>query len=117
MTEEVFNYLLAGMVVLGLLVFVCLYFITAGYGQFRTKEWGWSINNKLAWVLMEAPAFLTMLGIWIASGCTTVAPQIVLLGLFLLHYFQRSFIFPFLMSRHSKMPVTIMLSGVTFNII
>ena len=33
----------------------------------------------LGWVLMEAPAFLTMLGIWYASGCQTAAPQIVLL--------------------------------------
>ena len=117
MTEEVFNYLLAGMVAMGLVVFISLYFVTAGYGQFHTKQWGWSINNKVGWVLMEAPAFLTMLGIWIASGCPTAAPQIVLLGLFLLHYFQRSFIFPLLMSGHSKMPVTIMLSGATFNII
>ena len=117
MTEEIFNYLLAGMVMLGLVVFISLYFITAGYGQFRTKQWGWSINNKVGWVLMEAPAFLTMLCIWYTSGCQTAAPQIVLLGLFLLHYFQRSFIFPFLMSGKSKMPVTIMLSGVTFNII
>lgn len=116
-TEEVFNYLLAGMTVLGLIVFISLYFITAGYGQFRTKEWGLSINNKVGWVLMETPAFLTMVIIWLTSGGSTVAPQIVLLGLFLLHYFQRSFIFPFLMSGESKMPVTIMLSGVTFNVI
>ncbi|MBO7068211.1 MAG: DUF1295 domain-containing protein [Bacteroidaceae bacterium] len=117
MTEEVFNYLLAGMVATGLVVFICLYFITAGYGQFRTKQWGWSINNKLAWIMMEAPAFLTMLVIWHTSKCPTMAPQIVLLSLFLLHYFQRSFIFPLLMSGHSKMPVSIMLSGVTFNVI
>lgn len=117
MTEEVFNGLLTGMVAMGLMVFVSLYFVTAGYGQFRTRQWGWSISNKMGWVLMEAPAFLTMLGIWYACGCQTTAPQIVLLGLFLLHYFQRSFIFPFLMSGQSKMPVTIMLSGVTFNVI
>ena len=79
-TEEVFNYLLAGMTVLGLIVFISLYFITAGYGQFRTKEWGLSINNKVGWVLMEAPAFLTMVIIWLTSGGSTVAPQIVLLG-------------------------------------
>lgn len=115
--EVFFNGLIYCMVGLAVVVFVCLYFVTAGYGQFRTKEWGWSIDNKVAWVLMEAPAFLTMLAIWWWSGCPTMAPQIVLLGLFLLHYFQRSFIFPLLMSGRSKMPVTIMLSGVTFNVI
>ena len=116
-TESFFNGLIYTMIGLAVVVFISLYFITAGYGQFRTKQWGWSINNKLAWVLMEAPAFLTMAGIWCWGGCPTAAPQIVLLGLFLLHYFQRSFVFPLLMSGHSKMPVTIMLSGVTFNII
>ena len=116
-TYSFFNGLIYTMIGLAVVVFISLYFITAGYGQFRTKEWGLSLNNKLAWVLMEAPAFLTMVDIWYTSGCPTAAPQIVLLGLFLLHYFQRSFIFPLLMSGHSKMPVTIMLSGVTFNII
>lgn len=101
----------------GLIVFVSLYYITAGYGLFHTKEWGFSINNKVGWVLMEAPAFLTMLGIWYASGCPLEAPEAVLLGLFMLHYFQRSFIFPFLMAGRSSMPITIMLSGVTFNVI
>ena len=114
---QCFNGLIYAMIGLGVVVFISLYFITAGYGLFRTKEWGLSINNKVAWILMEAPAFLTMLGIWYWGGCPTVAPQIVLLGLFLLHYFQRSFIFPLLMSGRSKMPITIMLSGVTFNII
>jgi len=116
-TESFFYGLMYAMIGLAVVVFISLYFVTAGYGQFRTRQWGWSIDNKLAWVLMEAPAFLTMAGIWYTSGCPTAAPQIVLLGLFLLHYFQRSFVFPLLMSGRSKMPVTIMLSGVTFNII
>ena len=115
--ETFYNYLTLGMATLAAVVFVILYFVTAGYGQFRTQQWGWSIDNKLAWVLMEAPAFLTMLGIWYWSGCPTAAPQVVLMGLFLLHYFQRSFVFPLLMTGKSRMPVTIMLSGVTFNVI
>ena len=115
--ETFYNYLTLGMATLAAVVFVILYFVTAGYGQFRTQQWGWSIDNKLAWVLMEAPVFLTMLGIWYWSGCPTAAPQVVLMGLFLLHYFQRSFVFPLLMTGKSRMPVTIMLSGVTFNVI
>ena len=114
---DCFNGLLYTMTGLGVVVFVCLYFVTAGYGQFRTKQWGWSIDNRVAWVLMEAPAFLTMLAVWYGGGCPVAAPQVVLLGLFLLHYFQRSFVFPLLMTGRSRMPVTIMLSGVAFNII
>ncbi len=39
----------------------------------------------------------------------------IMAGLFLLHYFQRSFIFPLLMRGKSKMPVVIMLLGLIFN--
>lgn len=117
MDSETWQILLWGMSALALVVFVCLYFVTAGYGQFRTNQWGWSINNKTAWVLMEAPAFLAMLAVWVAAGCPFSAPQAVLFFLFMFHYFQRSFVFPFLMNGKSKMPVSIMLMGVVFNVI
>ena len=48
-----FDGLIYAMLAMAVVVFVSLYFVTAGYGQFRTKQWGWSINNKVAWVLME----------------------------------------------------------------
>jgi 3-oxo-5-alpha-steroid 4-dehydrogenase 1 len=115
--ESFFNGLIYCMAVLAVVVFVSLYFVTAGYGQFRTKQWGWSINNKLAWVLMEVPVFLVMLAIWIASPLKWHLPQLVLFGLFELHYFQRSLVFPFLLKGKSKMPVVIMLMGILFNVI
>ena len=114
---ECFNGLIYGMLGLAVVVFVSLYFVTAGYGQFRTKQWGWSINNKLAWVLMEIPVFLVMLGIWWASPLKWHLPQLVLFCLFELHYFQRSLVFPFLLKGQSQMPVAIMLMGVLFNLI
>ena len=102
---------------LAVVVFVSLYFVTAGYGQFRTKHWGWSLNNKVAWVLMEVPVFLVMLAIWSLSPLKWHLPQLVLFGLFELHYFQRSLVFPFLLKGKSQMPVAIMLMGILFNVI
>ena len=46
------------MAVMGLFVFIALYFVDAGYGKFRTNRWGYSIDNKIGWVLMEAPALV-----------------------------------------------------------
>lgn len=108
---------LFGMLGLAVIVFLCLYFVKAGYGMFRTKQWGWSIDNKLAWVLMEAPAFVMMLLVWTASDVTlrSLPAALALLAMFELHYFQRSFVFPFLMKGKSRMPVTIMMMGVVFN--
>ena len=117
MTESVFNGLIYAMLAMAAVVFISLYFVTAGYGQFRTKQWGCSINNKVAWVLMEIPVFLVMLAIWLASPLKWHLPQLVLFGLFELHYFQRSLVFPFLLKGQSQMPVAIMLMGVAFNLI
>lgn len=109
-----YNTLLLAMALLGAIVFVALYFVEAGYGYLFNRKYGFPIPNKAGWVLMEAPAFLTM-----AAWCTTAqpgqTPELVLAGLFLLHYFQRSFLFPLLMRGKSQMPVGIALMGLLFN--
>ena len=105
------------MAVTAVIVFIALYFVKAGYGIFRTKQWGLSINNKVAWILMEAPVFFVMLYMWASNGTPTTLPAFLAFLLFELHYFQRSFIFPLMMKGQSQMPVAIMLMGVIFNVI
>jgi 3-oxo-5-alpha-steroid 4-dehydrogenase 1 len=113
--------ILTSMAVMAVIVFVALFYFKAGYGYLSTSKWGPKISNKAAWVIMEAPAFIFLLYYTLrfaASGVETGNSRIVLYimaGLFLLHYFQRSFIFPFLMRGKSTMPVAIMLMGLTFN--
>ena len=113
--------ILTSMAVMAVIVFVALFYFKAGYGYLSTSKWGPKISNKAAWVIMEAPAFIFLLYYTLrfaASGIETGNSRIVLYimaGLFLLHYFQRSFIFPFLMRGKSKMPIAIMLMGLTFN--
>jgi 3-oxo-5-alpha-steroid 4-dehydrogenase 1 len=113
--------ILTSMAVMAVIVFVALFYFKAGYGYLSTSKWGPKISNKAAWVIMEAPAFIFLLYYTLrfaASGVETGNSRIVLYimaGLFLLHYFQRSFIFPFLMRGKSKMPIAIMLMGMTFN--
>lgn len=117
MTESDFTLFLGVMSVMALVVFVALYFVKAGYGMFRTKAWGWSLNNKLAWVLMEAPVFVVMCLLWIQSGVRFSMPQYLFFFLFQLHYLQRSFIFPLLLKGNSRMPVAIMAMGILFNLL
>ena len=113
--EPTFNLIVKLMAGLALVVFISLYFVEAGYGQFRSRKWGWSISNRLAWVLMEAPVFVVMALIWGRAGFPLSLPAFVLFCLFELHYFQRSFIFPLLLRGKGRMPVAIMLMGVCFN--
>lgn len=111
------------MAVMAVVVFVALFYFKAGYGYLSTSNWGPKISNKTAWVLMEAPAFIFLLYYTISfslSGANTGNAKIVLYimaGLYLLHYFQRSFIFPFMMRGKSTMPIAIMLMGLIFNIL
>lgn len=117
MSQQTFHLFLCAMSVTALFVFIALYFVKAGYGMFRTASWGISINNKLAWVLMESPVFFIMLALWAYSGTDTAIPVFIFLLLFLLHYFQRSFVFPFLLKGKSRMPVAIMAMGIVFNLL
>ena len=109
------------MAVMAVIVFIALFFFKAGYGYLSTSNWGPKISNKTAWVLMEAPAFIFLLYYTIRfalSGNDTGNSNVVLYimaGLYLLHYFQRSFIFPLMMRGKSTMPIAIMFLGLTFN--
>lgn len=110
-----FNIFLLVMTALAAVVFICLFFIDAGYGKFYNRKWGPAINNKLGWILMESPVFIAMLILWLCSGRKADQTRFIFLVIFELHYFQRAFIFPFLISGKSKMPLSIILMGVTFN--
>lgn len=103
------------MAILALIVFFALQKVEAAYGMTFNPKWGPAINNKVAWVLMEAPAFLLMALIWLTAPRRGEIAPCVMAGLFELHYFQRSFIFPFLMRGKSRMPLAIMLMGILFN--
>jgi 3-oxo-5-alpha-steroid 4-dehydrogenase 1 len=94
-------------------VFVTLYFVDAGYGKFRSNKWGYSINNKLGWVLMECPALIPIA--YTIVALTPSALAILFMSLYALHYVYRSFIFPALLKGNSKMPLAITAMGATFN--
>lgn len=115
--EQYFNTFLWVMSALALLVFIALYFVDAGYGRFVSKRWGFSVSNKLGWVLMEAPVFVTMLVLWLRSERVDNLICIAFLFLFELHYFQRSFVFPFMIRGKGKMPIAIIVMGMTFNVL
>ena len=115
--ESIYYTLLSVMPPLAIAVFIALFFIKAGYGIFRTRAWGFSLPNKLGWILMECPVFLVMLYLWLTSESRGETVPLIFFLLFELHYFQRTFIFPFLMKGHSRMPTSIILMGVVFNLI
>ena len=116
-TLNQFNVFLIVMAVVAVVVFVSLFFVDAGYGKFYDKKWGSAVNNKLGWVLMEAPVFIAMMVLWLCSDRRDDLVRLAFLFLFELHYIQRSFVFPFRLRGKSVMPLSIILMGVTFNVL
>lgn len=110
-----FNLFLIVMASIAAMVFIILFFVTAGYGKFATKKWGPAINNKIGWLLMEAPVFVVMTILWLKSDRAFEPALLVMFAIFQLHYFQRSFIFPFLLKGNGRMPLSIILMGALFN--
>lgn len=114
---DLYYAVLASMAVLAVVVFVALHFVTAGYGVMYTRRWGPTVGNRLGWVLMEAPVFFAMALLWALSPRGAEAAPCVMASLFMLHYFQRSFIFPLRIKGKSRMPLAIVAMGVTFNLV
>ena len=103
------------MLVLGLICFFALYFIPAGYGKLIDKKWGFCFNNKTAWMLMECPTLIIMIYLLCTLEYEHKAVRILLASFFIVHYIQRTFIFPMLLKGKSKMPLSIVLMGILFN--
>lgn len=105
------------MAVLAVIVFIALHRVTAGYGMMGGKKWGPAVNNKFGWFLMELPAFACMAVLWALSPRGGNPAPCVMAALFELHYFQRTFIFPFLIRGKNRMPWAIIGMGMVFNAI
>lgn len=116
-TLEFFNNFLFVMAIVCVVIFVALYFVDAGYGKMRSEKWGPAINNKIGWCLMEAPVFVILLYLWALSEVKFAIPYLIFMLIFEFHYFQRSFIFPFMLKGDGKMPITIMGLSMLWNLI
>lgn len=113
----VFHDIECAMIAIAFIVFICLLFICPGYGMFYTKKWGPSINNRLGWILMEAPVLACLLLIWLSSTRKSDPMLIIMICPLIIHYFQRTCIFPLLINGKNRMAIVIMLSGMIFNVV
>lgn len=95
--------------------FILLQFVTAPYGRHIKKGWGPEISNRAGWIIMELPSFLIVLYFFLKSNQSSYASMLSIL--WLLHYFNRTFIYPFrIRTKGKKMPLAIVSSAIFFNI-
>lgn len=116
LTESQYYAMIKIMFIVGLFVFIALFFIQAGYGKFQKSSVIWSVlllPNQIAWILMECPVFIEMM-LYLFNALFHLDPSVerrqvtietlFCFSLFQLHYFQRSFVF-----------IVVMLAGAAFN--
>ena len=116
MSLETFNLICIIWSLVGVSSFILLQFIRAPYGRHLRKGWGREIPNNLGWVLMEMPSFLIILYFFGSSKQSHYAAMLSIL--WLIHYFNRTFIYPFrIRTKRKKMPITIVLSAIGFNFV
>ena len=102
---------LAGLTVLA------LKFIVAPYGRHEVSGWGPTMPARWGWVIMESPAVLYFLGLWIQGDHAWEAAPLALLAMWQVHYVHRTFIFPFRMRESGKrMPLVVVGTAFLFQL-
>lgn len=103
---------------LGTGIFFLLQKIPAPYGRHSRPGWGPGVNTRWGFFIMEIVVFLVFsYWLWPVLDHLSFASWI-LVSFFGLHYFHRTFIFPFrLQVRGKKMPLSVVLMGMIFNVI
>ena len=103
---------------IAVIVHITMFYITAPFGRHTTEKWGASINNKLAWAIMESPSLIIML-FFLFYGKNNFHSYVwILFVLWIIHYINRTIIFPIRIKKTpKKMPVAIVMSACFFNVI
>lgn len=116
------------MIVTGFFVAICLQKWQAMYGRYAGTNRSWwmgpPVPARLAWFVQECPAVLVPLSLLLVLRVLDVNSRWVfplgfntntlLMGLFLLHYSQRAFLFPLLIRGGKPTPFLIMMLAVVF---
>lgn len=117
MSEETLHFWLT-LVEIGVAIptLVVLLWISAPYGRHTRDGWGPTIPSRVGWILMELPACALFAIIFFFGSHRFETVPLVLLAIWQLHYFHRTFIFPFrLRSEGKRMPISIPLLAIVFN--
>jgi protein-S-isoprenylcysteine O-methyltransferase Ste14 len=103
---------------LGVATFIALFFVVAPYGRHTRQGFGPVLGQRVAWVLMEAPAVVVWAGIYFLGRHALELGPLVLLAVWQLHYLQRTVIFPLRIRPNARgTPLTIVLSAIAFNVL
>lgn len=116
--DPFYYYSLIGWIIFGLIIFFILIIFNKipTYGRYFPKK-GILLNNRLGWVLMEAPTLILMPYFTFNGNNYPNEVIICFLCLYIIHYINRTLIFPFrLKFKKNKIPIHIVISAAFFNL-
>lgn len=117
MALEQYQLLLQLVFYAALATFLITLFISSPYGKHERDGWGPGVPMRLGWIILEMPSFIFMLWFyWQGEYKFEIAP-LILFSLFQIHYFHRSFIYPFTLrvKPGARYRVVLLLAGMAFN--
>ena len=119
MTEFEFHRLLVwGMLGVAAVTFGYLFRRTAPYGRhYAGSGWGPDISSKVGWVVMEWPAVLFFLSVYLQGEAAASVVPLVFLTMWQIHYVHRTFIYPFRARSAGNVPLCVVMSGLAFNLV
>ena len=100
----------------GIIAFPILLKTTQPYGRHATNKWGPMMGNKLGWIIQESPSMI-FLSIFFFTGTGEKTKAVWFFwALWVLHYINRSIIFPLRTHTNNKqIPVLIVAAAIFFN--
>lgn len=105
-------------IALAFIIHLVLYVVAAPFGRHTSEKWGYAINNKLGWCIMELPSWLIMLYFFLDSIRSGHSMVWVVFIPWLLHYTNRTFIYPIrIRPTPKKMPLFIVANAIFFNLV
>jgi 3-oxo-5-alpha-steroid 4-dehydrogenase 1 len=93
--DPTYDTLLAAALAFAAVVFVVSWFLPSPYGRFASSRFGVSLSPRLGWFLMELPATLSFWFFFVRGPHRAETVPLVFAAMWLFHYGNRGFYFPF----------------------
>lgn len=96
---------------------VAVSFVRAPYGRHNEAGWGPQVPVRAGWMVMESPAVLFFLVVYVQGSRRWEPASLVLLTMWIVHYVQRTVFYPLMQrgQRGKTMPLLIVVLALAFN--
>lgn len=116
MEQQVHDAVVTAILFVAVPTFLVLLKVDAPYGRHTRPGWGPTMPARLGWIVMESPAVLLFIAIYLRGEHASGLVPLALLTLWQVHYVHRAFVYPLRRrDRRKRMPVAVAIMAIVFN--